>query len=500
MIVDDTRIPTRAGYPDVNTFEPADGRALVVIAAAGIGVDASVRSGVTSITGALLVALVAGGILGTGRVANRRAQPALVAAPLFGMWLAIRQAEWLIAFDVLAAGSLLVLGASWSRAGDPRDLTIPGLIGRAAYAITHAALAPGFVRSGFRRRRPRARGQANGVLRGVALATPVVIVVALLLRSADPVFASIVRLPGFATNASDLVAHSILLVVGAWGAAGLLRLASAEPFDAETGAEATTRENQRNRVGQLGTTEATTVLSGLVAVFALFAATQVAATLGGDDFVRRTAGVSYADYARNGFFQLLAVAVVTLAVLLAVRATVTLTHSDRRRFVVLAEVAVVLTLVVVAGAVRRLWLYEQAYGLTTLRLCSLLFALWIGATFVLLGLSMADTRSTRSWFVPASIAAALTGLLVLNAANPEAIIVRRNVDRFAGTDTLDIPHLLALSDDAVPELVSALPRLSPEQAEVVKAAVCAGERRSADGPLAYNGARAAAIEARNSIC
>jgi hypothetical protein len=219
--------------------------------------------------------------------------------------------------------------------------------------------------------------------------------------------------------------------------------------------------------------------------------------LGGAGYVRRTAGLSYAEYARRGFFQLLAVAAITLAVLLALRALVR--HRDRR-FVVLSEVAVVLTLAVVAGAVRRLGLYEQAYGLTLLRLWSLLFAVWIGAVFVLLGLSLAGLHRRRAWFVPAAVALGLAGLLVLNGADPEAVIVRRNVERFAGTDRLDVWSLTSLSDDAVPALADALPRLAPADRDLVLSRICAGERRRSGGPWAANASRDAAVEARLRVC
>ena len=77
--------------------------------------------------------------------------------------------------------------------------------------------------------------------------------------------------------------------------------------------------------------------------------------------------------------------------------------SRSKRFVALSEVAVALTLLLVAGAVRRLSLYEQAYGLTPLRLWSLLFAIWIGAVFALLGVSLVvSSRTAKAWFVPAA--------------------------------------------------------------------------------------------------
>ena len=330
------------------------------------------------------------------------------------------------------------------------------------------------------------RGRGNlAVVRGIALGAPLLLVLGMLLGSADPVFASFFRIP---QDVTDLLLHAVLLGVGAWGASGLLRMASGQAYDVRP---ATNRP--------LGRVEATTVLGGVVAIFAAFTVSQLVTVIGGADYVRRTAGLSYAEYARNGFFQLLAVAIITLGVLLAVRATVV--DPSHRVFVILSEVAVVLTVLLVAGAVRRLHLYEQAYGLTSLRLFSTAFAIWIGVVFVLLGVSLTGrVRPDKQWFVPVAAAVGVVGLLVLNVANPDAWIVRRNVDRFGSTDKLDVAHLVRLSEDAVPALLDARTRMSPEAAARVEQAVCAGEREATGGVWAFNLAYAAAIDARNESC
>lgn len=485
------------GWADVTDVEAPDRRVWVAVAIAAVMTDLALRSGVRGVAGAALVLVVAGGCVATGRVPNRRAWPLFAAAAALGLGLVTRTSPWLLPFDVLAACGLLVLGVTLSRQGDPLDLTIPGMVGRGLHALVHGVIAPGFLLA----RPPAAttttsRGRTSvAVGRGVLLAAPVVFVIAVLLRSADPVFASFIPLPD---DVGDLVAHAVLLTIGAWGAAGLLRVASAAPF-------VTPAVSRR----PLGTVEATTVLGALVVLFAAFAAAQIAAVVGGADYVRRTAGLSYADYARNGFFQLLAAATITLAVLLALRATTE--HRDaqqQRRFTVLSEIAVALTFVLVAGAVRRLALYEQAYGLTMLRLYSLLFALWMGAVFALLGVALARSRGDheRKWLVPSALALAVAGLAALNAANPEAIVVRRNVDRFAATnpERLDVDYLASLSDDAVPELVRSLPRIDQASAEGLLERLCNRPRpiggTTFEGPWSFNFGADAATEARNQAC
>jgi hypothetical protein len=471
------------GWSDLHELDPPDRRVFAAVAATAIVVDLGVRSGVLGLAGALAAVVVAAGLLAGGRLRNRAAVPVVAAAPAFGAFLAVRTSPWVLPLDVLATCGLLVLGASLARAGDPRDLTVPNLLGRAVHALTHGVLAPAFL---FRGRRVRS-GRA-GLLRGVALGAPVVLVVGALLASADPVFASFFRLPA---DVGDLIGHAVLLAIGAWSGAGLLRMASAPPFESPIAARR-----------PLGATEALTVLAGLDVLFVAFAASQVVAAVRGASYVRRTAGLTYAEYARSGFFQLLAVAAVTLAVLLVLRASTDLrVAGERRRFTVLAEVAVVLTVAIVIGAVRRLHLYEAAYGLTMLRLCSALVAVWIGAVYVLLGVSLAGAGRRRAWLVPAAVVLALAGLLAADAVNLEAVVVHRNVDRFAGTDRLDVDALsLDLSDDAVPALVDSLAKLPPDQAASLRSRICAGPRTAPGGFWASNVARNAAVAARRRAC
>jgi hypothetical protein len=473
------------GWPDVTRPAPPDRKVLAAVAVAAVGTDLAVRSGVQGLAGALLVLAVAAGLLASGRVTNRRAWPLLLAAPLFGLGLVSRAAEWLVFLDIVAAAGLLALGASFGRDGDPTDQSIPGLLGRAVHVAIHGVLAVPFLLARPAATHAGSAGTTVAVVRGLLLGAPVLLVLGLLLGSADPVFASFFHVP---TDAGDVVVHAILLAIGATGAAMLHRTTSSVPYDLDlTGRRL------------LGTVEAATVLSALVAVFATFAASQVVALVGGADYVRRTAGLSYAEYARSGFFQLLAAAAITLGVLLVLRAAVR--QPDHRALVGLSEAAVVLTLVLVAGAVRRLGLYEQAYGLTLLRLWSVLFALWIGGVFVLLGFAVAGVGKGRAWFVPAALALGLAGLLVLDVANPEALIARRNLTRFAGTERFDADALGELSDDAVPAIVAELDRLSPTERVAVLGRLCvaAPDGRRA-GVWAFNGAVDAAAEARARVC
>jgi Domain of unknown function (DUF4173) len=447
--------------------DPADGRVLVGVAAAAVATDLAVRSGVAGLAGALLVAVAAAALLASGRLHTRSARLATAAAPLFGAWLAVRASPWLVPLDVLAAGGLLALGASLARGGSLADLTIPRLVLRAIHAGIHAVAAPAFVAAPVRAVRRHVGGGRRAelgirIVRGLLLAAPILVVLGVLLASADAIFASFLRVD---VDPRTPVEHAAALVAGAWGAAALLRVASVTP----PGRLPALRP-------PIGAVEACVVLAGMGALFAVFTAAQLVALSEGGRHVLATAGLTYAEYARSGFFQLLAVAVITLGVLLLLRAATGLpSRGQRATFTTLAEVAVALTLVIVVVAVRRLNLYEDAFGLTMLRLYSELFSYWIGAVFLFLGAALAGVGHGRGWLVGAAGAAGLALLLTLNVANPEAAVAR---DQLAGTrqvQRIDVAYVAGLSEDAIPTVAARLPGLDPATRGDLRARLCAAE-------------------------
>ena len=486
MTLDPTARPLGLGVT-----RPADARVLVDATVAAVLADLAVRSGVAGVAGSLLVVAVVAGLLASGRVANTPAggraaniEAACVigAALPFGLFLSLRTSPWLLPLDVIAIAGLLLLGCSLAGGGRLFDLPVPDLAMRAFLALAHGLAAPAFVVGPFaHRRRPVA------ILAGAGLALPLLVVLGLLLASADAVFAGFFNWWG---SPETVVVHALLLGVGAWGMAGLLRLTSADPAPPAP-----------HLPYRLGHVEATVVVGSLVALFSAFVVAQLIAVAGGARHVLETAGLTYAEYAREGFFQLVAVAAITLVALVGLRAVTDLSDPGHRlRFTVLGEIAIGLTLVVLLVALRRLGLYTEAYGLTMLRVVAFVFAVWIGLVLVLAGLALGGIGAERAWLVGGALVAGLTLLLGLNVANPEAIVVRHNIDRATRAQPVDPEYLAELSDDAVPALVRALARLPEPQRAEVRAAACEAEDWPYDGWAAANTSRRRATDARQRVC
>jgi hypothetical protein len=194
-------------------------------------------------------------------------------------------------------------------------------------------------------------------------------------------------------------------------------------------------------------------VGALVVLFAAFVGVQVVAMFGGSGYVLSTPGLTYAQYARGGFWQLLVVTVLTLLVIWgAVRFADR--DADRGWLRVLLGSLAVFSVVIVVSALLRMWSYQQAYGFTVSRLLVAACEVWLGVVYLLV--IGAGARMRAGWLPRASVALGMVMLLGLAAVNPEGFIARHNIERYESTGRLDTRYLAGLSPDAI-DAVRALP-------------------------------------------
>ncbi|WP_147446719.1 DUF4173 domain-containing protein, partial [Corallococcus sp. CA047B] len=400
-----------------------------------------------------------------GREGWQRARPnawLLIPLGIVSGFVAVRDSGWLLSLNVLTAGVLLTLLAHFWAAGRVERLgltTYPAVVlGSALQALRYpSALARESVDvSSVRAHAPRLLSLGRGLL----LTLPVLLVFSVLLDSADGVFSSTMgRWLSFDLGLDVLVARSVGVTFSACVAAGVLghalrRRASKEWGDTE--AEPATP--------RLGFIEALVLILAVDALFFVFAAFQVAYLFIGDA-VSPAPGYSFAEYARHGFFELVVVSLLTLALVMA------LTRWTRRESPVAqtvfragASLMVVLTLVILASAMKRLSLYEDAFGYTLLRVYTHVFMMALGAALAWRAVTL-WWRTER--FAVGALVTALGAVVALNVLNPEAFIARHNLERHARTGSLDVEMLSRLSADAVPALMPALSVLSEAEGELL---------------------------------
>ena len=360
---------------------------------------------------------------------------AVLALPLASM-AALRDAGWVVALDLLAAGCLG--SAAVARAEGWELLAAPvRAVGRMGAGLS-ALRPPGGTRQRLDRLAP--------ALRGVVVGAGLLVVFGTLFASADAAFA---QLAGRLTPDVDLALVPLRLLTAMVVLAFVGGLIGLGPrFAAERSGDGDGAEPRGRRLGR---TEWITALSMLDVLFLAFVLVQLAVLFGGRDYVLETVGMTYAEYARQGFFQLLAVAALVLGVIAAsARWSARASRRDEILLRLLLGVLSLLTLVVLWSALRRLNLYEATFGYTPLRISVHATILWLGAIFVLVGI--AGTMRRASWLPRAAVTITAVGLLGFSLWNPDGVVASNNVRRFEETGLIDLAHLTELSADAVPAL------------------------------------------------
>ena len=189
-------------------------------------------------------------------------------------------------------------------------------------------------------------------------------------------------------------------------------------------------------------------VGSLAALVLGFLGLQVSALLGGHRHVLETVGLTYAEYARQGFGQLVVVTVLTLVVVaLAARRAPRAARTERAATSGALAALCVGTLGVVASALQRMSLYVEAFGLTRLRLFVLAVEAALGV--VVLCVMAAGVRWRGRWLPRAVVGVGAAMLLALAATNPDALVLRVNAAA-EHEIPLDVAYLQGLSADAVP--------------------------------------------------
>lgn len=472
---------------------PLARRILLIALAIGVVAEVAIDGPAAGINVALLTGLV---LVGAWLVRRRGRAPDPLdawlptAAMILAALVAVRADPFVAFLDM--AGAAAFTGASVAAfSGLAVTRRSASLIMAVGTWVLEAVLA-GTGRALRTARSPRGQGPRRPptwlgpVGRGLILAVPLVMIFAVLFASADPIFRrAIDEFLGVRIDLGDLPGRVLFTLGIAWLAGGLLTVAATglpAVEHASLGAAASATPLARERI--LGVTEALVVLGAVALVFALFVGLQVAYLFGGLDTLA-AAGMTYSDYARRGYFELVAAAG------LAGGTLVTLDYHVVRRpraYLALTVALVALTIVVLASATLRLQLYQEAYGWTELRVYVAVSIAAMAVTLVALAIFLATDRVR--WIGHAMAVIGLVSLIVLNVIAPAALVAEHNVARLIGTeavpptayDDLDVDYLGVLPDDAIPALVAALPHLPAAEAERLRADLLDRRERFASEP------------------
>jgi len=322
-------------------------------------------------------------------------------------------------------------------------------------------------------------------LRGVLLAIPVLALFVALFSAADPIFADRVESVIEFLSLEDLpeyIGRLVLITIWTFLAAGLML-------------SGLMKSKEQSLLGDevawpprfLGFKEAAVVLGSVNILFFSFVVVQFRYFFGGNKNIS-VQGYTYAEYARRGFGELLAVAFFSLLLFIILSA---ITHrTTRRQNRIFTALTISLTLfvgIILASSLFRLRLYEIAYGFTRLRTYSHICILWIGALFA--ALLVLELFHHWRYFTLAGILAVLGFVFTLNVLNVDGFITRENFKRAAQEAQLDTEYLATLSNDAVPLLIrfADSPRATPEQQVEIQSSLACRRAVLRDQPTSWHG-------------
>jgi hypothetical protein len=290
---------------------------------------------------------------------------------------------------------------------------------------------------------------AAAVGTGTLIAVPVLLVFGALLTSADAVFQKMIN-ELFNWDVYEIFAHLFWIGFWAWVVAGFLRMTF---LWKERAAQPSIYQ------GVLGAVEISIVLGSVIVLFLGFVLVQARYLFGGPEMLRSVIKLSYAEYARRGFFELVTVAALVLPFSLFMHWL--LKKDDprpARLFRLLSGGVIALLFVIMLSALYRMRLYQIEFGLTELRLYTTAFMGWLAIVLVWFMITLGRSQADRFTF--GALASACAVLLILNVLNPDEVIVRVNAGRVEAANPLDTSYVAGLSADAVPALMAALPKMN----------------------------------------
>ncbi|TAJ16674.1 MAG: DUF4173 domain-containing protein [Dehalococcoidia bacterium] len=318
-------------------------------------------------------------------------------------------------------------------------------------------------------------------LRVVALTVPLLVVFGLLFKAADAVFAAQVDRV-IDLNFDGVGPHIFWLIFGFVIGAAALMTSVAVTLPEEI--EVTLPERHR-----LGRVEVGIALGLLSMLFALFVAVQIRYLFGGEDAVTSSIDLTYAQYAREGFFQLVVASLLLLPVLAGIDWARRRDVASSRLFLAFAVTLVALLFVIMASAWQRLAIYRDAFGLTEARFYGAATLPWLAVALVWFLVSVARRRMEH--FLAGAAFLAVAVLLALYALNPDRFIARTNLSRLDEGREFDAAYASVLSADAIPSLIERLDTL-PEAERCTLATAIRERGAEDDGWRSWNWSRSRA--------
>ncbi|KOR31471.1 hypothetical protein TI05_12735 [Achromatium sp. WMS3] len=299
----------------------------------------------------------------------------------------------------------------------------------------------------------------ESTLKLVVIGLPLFVIFTLLFMSADEAFSSLTKqflasLFG-STKGSGIISFIFYWAIYLLITLSLFRAIALEP-------EWSTFEHKVPKFLQLKAFEVAVIFGSLAFLFIAFILVQFQYLFGGSETIRSISTLTYSEYARSGFFELVKVILLLQAVLL-IGAWVTRNSNSDSEYVfrIVGAVLILLSIGVFYSAFYRMALYIDSYGITELRFYSTVFMMWLLVSIMIFLAHL--VQPTWTYFSGSYLLSFVVFVLALNFANPDGMIAGTNLNLYNNKRPYDIEYLLTLSADANSQLVQAQPKLDSAQ-------------------------------------
>ena len=287
---------------------------------------------------------------------------------------------------------------------------------------------------------------------GIAVSIPILIVIVALLCAADNVFAegtyhlfdtmirngrNLIHLDFWFTLVVKLLTICALTI---YFISFMINLLSKKAWN--------TKEEKEIKV-QIETTILNTVVTILNVIYIIFCKIQITNLFAK---IATNGIIDYANYAREGFFQLMAVTIINFIIIIVTTkntnqsSTLQIYYRKIMNFVLLIATAIIL-----GSAFIRMNLYGEEYGYTFLRI--LVYFALITESILLFPTMIYIIKDTfmpwKSYFVIVTIM-----YVIMNFSNINGIIARKNINRYLNDGKkIDITYLTKTKTDGIEEVL-----------------------------------------------
>lgn len=292
------------------------------------------------------------------------------------------------------------------------------------------------------------------ILAGIFIAViPTAIIITLL--SFDENFSAMLGNIGKFFDNFNLISHIFSLAIGLLIGCYIFGLYKINT-EARTDDETEKRKEQLKSVRIAPSLTVAVALLPIVAVYIIFFVSQWDYYVSGFSGTLPEGVYNYAEYARDGFFELCCVSAINLVILIAVGF---LLKRDRYAETLLLKcvnlVFSAMTLVLIGTALSKMALYIDVYGLTEKRVLSSWLMILLALLFIAIIIAQFVPKMK---LITVSVIIVCIASAVLTLADYRTIIANYNVDKYISGDIKEVrmSDLMALGDSAVPATVRLL--------------------------------------------